>query len=79
MIEYQSRFNDRSLEFITIVVACTTIQCNSNVRSLVTTKQNVDVDVDAAKRRRRFGLKAIIKEYELLRLTIKLGLKGRII
>ena len=36
-------------------------------------------DVDAAKRRRRFELKAIIKEYELLRLTIKLGLKGRII
>ena len=56
MIEYQSRFNDRSLEFITIVVACTTIQCNSNVR------------------RRRVELKAIIKEYELLRLTIKLRL-----
>ena len=37
VIEYQSRFNDRSLKFITIVVACTTIQCNSNVRSLVTT------------------------------------------
>ena len=36
-----------------------------------------DVDEDAAKR--RFELKAIIKEYELLRLTIKLGPKGRII
>ena len=36
---------------------------------------NVDVDVA----RRRFELKAIIKEYELLRLTIKLGLKGGMI
>ena len=39
VIEYQSRFNDRSLEFITIAVACTTIQCNSNIRGLVTTSQ----------------------------------------
>ena len=30
------------------------------------------------RRRRRFELKAIIKEYELLRLTIKLRLLGRI-
>ena len=29
--------------------------------------------------RRRFELKAVIKGYELLRLTIKLRLKGRII
>ena len=30
--------------------------------------------VDVARRRRRFELKAIIKEYEVLRLTIKLRL-----
>ena len=34
---------------------------------------------DCSKRRRRFELKAIIKEYELLRLTVKLRLKGGII
>ena len=37
----------------------------------------MQTDVDAAKRRRRFELKAIIKGYELLKLTIKSGLKGR--
>ena len=33
-----------------------------------------NVDVARRRRRRRFELKAIIKEYELLRLTIKLRL-----
>ena len=48
-------------------------------RVVIHTVDKMIANVDVARRRRRFELKAIIKEYELLRLTIKLGLKGRII